>query len=242
MTDSLPTVAVLDGIPRVSSLDIARHFEKSHRNVLAAIRKIMDECPPEFRELNFKPTFRTVAGPNNSERQESCFDLTRDAFTLLAMGFTGKKALGWKLKYIEAFNTMENHIATGNKALQSDMAALKKELADIQKRLSPGKKKALPNPGPSYEEECAKATHAMLALQKDVFEAGRLVASVFRKPFWLHIGEADYLEPNKGTPREKFACSMNYAIQDYFMAISKSVSTAGLLFNAYVEAERLLPR
>ena len=101
---------------------------------------------------------------------------------------------------------------------------------------------AVPAASADYVEKCAKATHAMLALQKDVFEAGRLVSSVFRKPFFLHTGEADYLEPNKGTPREKFACSMNYAIQDYLVSISKSASSAVLLFQAYVEAEKLLPR
>lgn len=36
--------------------------------------------------------------------------MNRDGFSLLAMGFTGKKALEWKLKYINAFNEMERQL------------------------------------------------------------------------------------------------------------------------------------
>ena len=43
-------------------------------------------------------------------RQQKCYDVTRDGFSLLVMGFTGKKALEWKLKYIEAFNAMEQRL------------------------------------------------------------------------------------------------------------------------------------
>ena len=108
---SLPTVTIVDGTPRVSSLAIAEHFQKPHADVLKAIRKIMDECPAVFRKGNFSSTFRTVAGPNNSQRQELIYTLTRDAFSLVAMGFTGKKALSWKIRYIQAFNAMEKALS-----------------------------------------------------------------------------------------------------------------------------------
>ena len=239
MTNSLPAVSDINGKPCVSSLDIAKHFEKRHDDVLKKIRDLISSLPdPEWGLRNFAETPYT--DPQNGQIY-TAFSLTRDGFTLLAMSFTGAKALGWKLKYIEAFNAMENHIATSNKALQSDMAALKKELSTLKKELSAGKKKALPDPGPSYVEKCAKATQTMLTLQNDVYKASSLIAEVFRIPFQPHIGEADYMAPDKGTPREKFACSMNYAILDYMMTISKSASAARLLFNAYVEGERLLP-
>ena len=96
-------LAVIDGIPRVSSLDIAEHFCKQHKNVLAAIHKTALECPPEFNELNFKP----VEYADLKGEMRPMYQLSRDGFTLLAMGFAGKKALAWKLRYIEAFNAME---------------------------------------------------------------------------------------------------------------------------------------
>lgn len=105
-----PEVSVKDGVPRVTSLKVAEHFGKGHDRVLKDIRKIISECPSEFRAVNFDETFRTVAGPNNSTRQEPVFNLSRDGFTLLAMGFTGKKALEWKIRYIEAFNAMERKL------------------------------------------------------------------------------------------------------------------------------------
>ena len=44
--------------------------------------------------------------------------MNRDGFSLLAMGFTGKEAVEWKLKYIEAFNAMEQQLPAGGKAVQ----------------------------------------------------------------------------------------------------------------------------
>lgn len=116
MSNISPEIVVIDGTPRASSLDIAAHFDKSHADVLKAIRKMMKECPAEFREGNFSLTFRIVAGPNNSKRREGMYQLSRDGFALLAMGFTGPKAMRFKIAYIEAFNAMEAEL-TAPKAL-----------------------------------------------------------------------------------------------------------------------------
>lgn len=88
-----------------TSLIIAEAFDKGHKDVLKAISNL--ECSPEFRERNFAPTFRDVPGPNGAVRQEPAFNITRDGFAFLAMGFTGKKAAAWKEKFLEAFNAME---------------------------------------------------------------------------------------------------------------------------------------
>ncbi len=99
----------LNGRPAVTSLEIAEHFEIKHKNVLRDIKAISVKIPDSFRELNFEPTFQTVAGPNNSSRQEPLYLLTRDGFTLLAMGYNSKRAIEWKIRYIEAFNALEAH-------------------------------------------------------------------------------------------------------------------------------------
>ncbi|NDV26893.1 Rha family transcriptional regulator [Desulfovibrio sp. JC010] len=91
--------------PMVSSLLVAELFEKQHKDVLKAIRNL--EIPNDYCERNFAPTSIDVAQPNGGIRKEPSFNMTRDGFSLLAMGFTGKKAMEWKIKFLEAFNAME---------------------------------------------------------------------------------------------------------------------------------------
>ena len=87
-----------------SSLDIAAHFDKQHKDVLRAIRNL--ECSEDFNGRNFAPVkYKDEKG----ELRES-FKITRDGFTFLAMGFTGKKAAAWKEAYINAFNQMEKRL------------------------------------------------------------------------------------------------------------------------------------
>ena len=87
-----------------SSLDIAIHFEKQHKNVLRDIRNL--ECSQEFTGLNFEPSEYT----DPTGRKLESYKITRDGFTFLAMGFTGKKAAAWKEAYINAFNQMEKRL------------------------------------------------------------------------------------------------------------------------------------
>jgi Rha family phage regulatory protein len=85
----------------VSSLDVANHFEKLHYNVLRSIEAL--ECSPEFRALNFEAS----SYPTPQNKQMPMFRLTRDAFSMLVMSFTGTKAAFWRERYIQAFNLME---------------------------------------------------------------------------------------------------------------------------------------
>ena len=85
----------------VSSRKVAEVFEKLHKHVMESIREL--NCGEEFNESNFRPVkYRDAKGEMRPE-----YLITRDGFILLAMGFTGAKAVQWKIKYIEAFNKME---------------------------------------------------------------------------------------------------------------------------------------
>lgn len=90
----------------VSSKDIAEHFGKDHKVVLRAIREILVEqnCATKF--------YQEITHQNRGKDYKA-YLMNRDGFSLLAMGFTGKKALQWKLKYIEAFNEMEETLKQG---------------------------------------------------------------------------------------------------------------------------------
>ncbi len=88
----------------VSSREVAAHFEKQNQHVMQAIRDL------ETSVKNSTNLFIESIYSDSYGREQREYLLTRDGFTLLAMGFTGRKALDWKLKYIEAFNKMEAHI------------------------------------------------------------------------------------------------------------------------------------
>ncbi|MFR4530591.1 MAG: phage antirepressor KilAC domain-containing protein [Thomasclavelia ramosa] len=86
----------------VTSLQVARDFKKQHKHVLEAIREIKGVAE-NWADLFHKTTY--IHEQNHQEYP--MYLMNRDGFTLLTMGFTGKEALEWKLKYINAFNKME---------------------------------------------------------------------------------------------------------------------------------------
>lgn len=90
----------------VSSKDLAEHFGKQHKHVIEIIRDILSA------ENSANEFFHEESYSYNG-RQLPMYLMNRDGFSLLAMGFTGKKALQWKLKYIEAFNEMEETLKQG---------------------------------------------------------------------------------------------------------------------------------
>lgn len=105
-----PSVFLSNSRPATNSIAIAERFGKQHKDVLKSIRNLCAELPEDVRERNFALTFRTVAGPNNSERQEEFFTVYFDGFILLVMGYTGKQALQIKLVYIAKFNEMKEQL------------------------------------------------------------------------------------------------------------------------------------
>lgn len=108
------SIANTNGQLTVSSLQVATDFEKQHKNVVQSIENLKAENSA-LKNMFIESTYK-VEGNNKTYKR---YDITRDGFSLLVMGFTGKKALEWKLKYIEAFNAMEAHIKE-NKPLTVD--------------------------------------------------------------------------------------------------------------------------
>jgi len=102
---------------RVDSLYVADSFEKNHKEVLRDIRKITGPTSgmsEEFRQRNFALSSYT----NNQHKKQPCYCMTRDGFTMLAMGYTGQKAMHFKELYINRFNEMEKFIKTLEAAKQ----------------------------------------------------------------------------------------------------------------------------
>lgn len=111
ITNPLVSVEFLpDHTPVISSRDMALHFQKKHKHILEEIKRIQSITPKSFHEPNFRPMSIDVEIGNGAIRKDPAYLLTRDAFSLLAMGFTGKAAIQWKLRYIEAFNALEKAV------------------------------------------------------------------------------------------------------------------------------------
>lgn len=87
-----------------TSLKVAEIFEKEHRDVMKSIRNLTAQ------NFAVKKMFVEESYLNSRNQQQPMFYMNRDGFTLLAMGFTGSKAMEFKLKYIDAFNKMEKQI------------------------------------------------------------------------------------------------------------------------------------
>ncbi|AXX95097.1 Rha family transcriptional regulator [Arcobacter ellisii] len=105
-----------ENIPVTTSRKVAEIFEKRHADVIRAIENLIDGGDPNFglssNELNIalvKMFFISQYKDKKGETRKE-YLLTQDGFTLLAMGFTGPKALEFKLAYIKAFNEMKKEL------------------------------------------------------------------------------------------------------------------------------------
>lgn len=143
-----------------SSLLIAEKFGKEHKNVMQSIRNLIGGTAENsaIAEMFSESTYL-----NEQNKEQPMFLMNRDGFTLLAMGFTGKKAMQFKLEYIKAFNSMEAQIKASQKpksqleilqmsinqlveqehrlsSVERDVAETKKEIAEMkQERIENGK-------------------------------------------------------------------------------------------------------
>lgn len=121
VTKNSELVTIQNGKSVTSSLQIAETFSKEHRNVIRDIENLKIDV------LKFEQMFSPSYYLDSYNRKQPMYIITRDGFTLLAMGFTGKKALQFKIAYIDAFNQMEDIIFNRSRSEydQKEIATLK---------------------------------------------------------------------------------------------------------------------
>ncbi|MGR0019257.1 Rha family transcriptional regulator [Stenotrophomonas maltophilia] len=108
--DSIQDMVMLaGGQPMTDSRKVAKHFGKRHDHVLRTIRALVRKVPKQA-----SPSFGECFEINNlaNGKPEPFFQMNKDGFMLLAMGFTGDRALQVKLAFIDAFNRMAEFIRT----------------------------------------------------------------------------------------------------------------------------------
>lgn len=127
-----------NGKPVTTSKKIAEVFGKRHDHVLRDIETLAGGIP------NFGDTFQKTTYIHEQNGQEyPMYYITRDGFSLLAMGFTGQKALEWKLKFIDAFNKMEEAMNSPEIQMAHGLLAAKELLEKKDQLIAEMQPKAL---------------------------------------------------------------------------------------------------
>lgn len=124
-----------DGVMVVSSREVAQNFGKQHKHVLEKVNELVDSIQPAENPARY---FIVSEYKDSKGEMRKEYLLTRDGFSLLVMGFTGKKALDWKLKYIKAFNAMEKKLMSPDD-LTPELRAFKEifdSMVDQQRKLN----------------------------------------------------------------------------------------------------------
>lgn len=104
-------VQIKDNQVFTTSETVAKVFGKRHDNVIRDIRAILKECDEDFTKLNFEVCFR-INGLQNGKPQPY-YELTKNGFMLLVMGYKSKKAMKIKIAYIQAFDYMAEELTEG---------------------------------------------------------------------------------------------------------------------------------
>jgi Rha family phage regulatory protein len=95
-----------EDIPVTISLKVAEYFEKEHKNVIRDIEKLFSNgLKNELVKMFILDTYKDKKGETRKQ-----YLITQDGFALLVMGFTGAKAMKFKLAYIKAFNEMKKEL------------------------------------------------------------------------------------------------------------------------------------
>lgn len=121
-----------DAVALTNSILVAKKFDRNHRDVLETIRELVKGCAENSADPMFEET--TYVHPQNGQ-QYPMFIMNRDGFTLLAMGFTGDKALRFKLDYINAFNKMEAELKSAKPLTQGQMLVQMAQAYEAQERM-----------------------------------------------------------------------------------------------------------
>jgi Rha family phage regulatory protein len=120
-----------------SSDKVAEVFGKKHKNVVRAIKALINQN--KRCVTIFEPTSVVVAMPNGGTRNETVYTMTRDGLSILAMGFTGEKALEFKFAFMDTFNAMEKALREANVSLpqpsQPIMLTTDAQFEDVMKRM-----------------------------------------------------------------------------------------------------------
>lgn len=198
-----PSVSITDGRPATTSIDIAKHFGKRHDHVVRSIKDLMANCPETFTAPNFGVSEYT----DETGRSLPMYTVFFDGFMLLVMGYTGKKALGMKLAYIEAFNAMREQLE-GKKSAPRQRRS--------RKALPASEQLALPAHDP-VQEEIEALLKRIEFYTKEVDLAGEAIATIMARE---SINEPRTVPGRIGNPYYDFHLGTSTSVRFLFSSIN----------------------
>lgn len=164
----------LNGQAVTNSLLVAEKFGKEHRNVIRSIKEILGSAQNCAYPLYVEATY---THPQNGQ-EYPVYIMTRDGFTLLAMGFTGEKSLKFKMEFINAFNKMESMLKSDDYIIARSQEILQNRLMLAQQKLQmlEGEKEMLEEqnrllaPKASYTDDVlqASSTYTFTQMAKEL--------------------------------------------------------------------------
>ncbi len=171
--DTLINVRIENDRMITDSRNVADVFSKRHDHVIRDIENLKKDAP-NFGEMFFEGTM-----PDSYGRDKKVYFMNRDGFTLLAMGFTGKDAMQWKLKYIEAFNRLAEAWNSPDAVIARGYELSQKKLAEATKLLT------------AKEEEIAemkpKVSYYDIILNcKDLMSVTQIAKDYGKSAIWLN--------------------------------------------------------
>ena len=179
----------------VSSIDIARDFTKEHKVVLRSIENLVAQnCAA--KSMFFETSYE------NRGKQYPMYLMNRDGFSLLVMGFTGKDALEWKVKYIQAFNEMEQKLNSPEFIVKKAMTYLQ----DRCNRLEMEAKENIPKVTFANAVEVSEDSILVRELAKMAKQNG---VEIGQNRLWNLLREKGYIVKNGTEPTQK---SMNLGL------------------------------
>lgn len=151
-TQVVSALSISAGNVITTSIEVANVFQKRHDDVLKRIRNL--ECSPDFTDRNFAASEYT----DSTGRKLPQYQITRDGFAFLAMGFTGTRAARFKEWFITAFNDMEKRLSEQKPARIQYVAPDKSEIERLARQLMAAEKA-------KEEAERANARYEMMLLE-----------------------------------------------------------------------------
>ncbi len=207
-----------NGQALTTSLLVAEKFGKNHRDVLDAIRDLVKGSAEFSAHPMFEET--TYIHPQNGQTYPM-FVMNRDGFSLLAMGFTGKKALEFKLGFIAAFNQMENAIRSGGFSVPQSFSEALQLAANQAKRIE-AQRKEIEQRDKTITKLQPKADFADAAFATDSkvdigMTAKILKLSFGRNTLFKKLKEKGILFGSRNEPKQKYVDAGYFELTEKFI-------------------------
>jgi anti-repressor protein len=198
------------GNPVTTSLIVSEVFEKYHKDVLESIRDIMRSAE------NSAHFYATGFYQDSMNRTQELFYMNRDGFSILVMGFTGEKALKFKIAFIEAFNEMEKRMHDSKYIIPQTFAEAL-ELAAKQTRELESKERIISLQAPKVEF-ADKITNTENLV--DIGQAAKLLKLPFgRNTFFKRLRDDGIFFRNRNEPLQE------YVERNYFKLFQELIQT-----------------